>query len=301
MKNIQKIVDKTFLDNFGYTPLKERINDITKESLELCRFKDINNLKEETGDLLSSLIQLCNESGWDFEDLVENTCDKIQRRKNQYKSLGRKYNIALLGGAFNPITKGHIEVAKYVLNTSGKFDEVWIIPAYKHIYNKQMESYEDRFEMCELASKKDGRIKVFDYEKKKDLAGETYNLMKKLLNDKDYENYEFSFIIGLDNANSFDKWVNFEELERLTSFVIVPRKGYKIKNNSWYFEKPHILLNDELEEIPIMEISSTQVRSMLERYRNSMDSEIYLDIKNTLLSSIDEDVFNYIINNKLYE
>jgi nicotinate-nucleotide adenylyltransferase len=164
-----------------------------------------------------------------------------------------------------------------------------------------MESYEDRFEMCELASKKDGRIKVFDYEKKKDLAGETYNLMKKLLNDKDYENYEFSFIIGLDNANSFDKWVNFEELERLTSFVIVPRKGYKIKNNSWYFEKPHILLNDELEEIPIMEISSTQVRSMLERYRNSMDSEIYLDIKNTLLSSIDEDVFNYIINNKLYE
>jgi len=297
MKDLQKLVEKTFKDKFGYTPLKERIDDIMRESLELSRFIDINNLKEETGDLLSSVLQLCNESGWDAKELVEYTCnEKIARRTEQYKSLGRKYKVALLGGAFNPCTKGHIEVAQYVLNTSRQFDEVWLVPAYRHMHNKKMESYEDRVEMCKLAAKSDGRIKVFEYEKEKDLAGETYHLMKTLINDKEYENYNFSFIIGLDNANTFDKWVNYEELERMVRFVVVPRKGYDIIGHSWYFNNPHIFLNGAQENIPIMEISSTEVRTLIDRYRDTSG----LNMKNQLMDSIHPDVFDFIIKNHLY-
>lgn len=300
MREIQKLVDKTFTENFGYTPLKERIDDILREAIELSRFSDINNLKEETGDLLSSVFQLCNESGWDAQELIEYTCkEKIERRKEQYKSLGRKYQIALLGGAFNPVTKGHIEVAQYVLNTSKKFDEVWLVPAYKHMHNKQMEPYDKRVEMCKLAAQTDGRIKVFQYEKEKDLAGETYHLLKTLKNDKEYENYNFSFIIGLDNANTFNKWVNYEELERMTRFVIVPRKGYDIKSDSWYFNNPHIFLNGAEEEIPIMEISSTEVRSLIDRYRNTTEPGM-LNLKSQLEESIHPDVFDFIIKNHLY-
>jgi len=300
MKTLQNLVNKIFIDNFGYTPLKERIDDILREAIELSRFTDINNLKEETGDLLSSVLQLCNESGWDAEELVEYTCkEKIERRKDQYKSLGRKYQVALLGGAFNPITKGHIEVAQYVLNTSKKFDEVWLVPAYKHLHNKQMEPYETRVEMCKIAAESDGRIKVFEYEKEKELAGETYHLLKTLNNDKNYENYNFSFIIGLDNANSFDKWYNYEELERMSRFVIVPRKGYDIKADSWYFNNPHIFLNGKEEDIPIMEISSTEVRSLIDRYRGSSDV-VLLNLKSQLIESIHPDVFDYIIKNHLY-
>lgn len=295
---IQKLVNKTFKENFGYTPLSERINDITRETNELYRFTDINNLKEETGDLLSSIIQLCNESGWNFEELIKHTCEeKIPRRKKQYQSLGRKYKIALFGGAFNPVTKGHIEVAKYVLDVTREFDEVWLVPSYKHMLNKQMESFEDRIKMCEIASQNDGRIKVFEYEKDKNLAGETYHLIKTLLNDKNYkDNYNFSFIIGLDNANSFNKWVNYEELEKLIRFVVVPRKGYDIINNSWYFNEPHILINGEKENIPI-EISSTHVRTLIDRYR---DSNTGINIKSQLLEAVDINVFNFIINNNLY-
>ena len=266
MKEIQKVVKETFESNFGKTPLKERLDDILRETLELIRYTDINHMKEETGDALSSMLMLCNESGWDAEELIKDTCTKINRRTEQYKSLGRKYKIALLGGSFDPITKGHIEIAQYVLNTSKQFDEVWLVPAYKHMYNKPMTNYEDRFKMCELAANVDGRIKVFDYEKKKNLAGETYHLMKTLINDSDYDNYNFSFIIGLDNANTFDKWVNHEELERMCRFVTVPRKGYTPEGGSWYFNSPHIFLNGKKEEVPIMEISSTQVRNQLKEY-----------------------------------
>lgn len=298
MKELQKKVKKTFEANFGKTPLKERMDDILRETLELIRFVDINNMKEETGDLLASVLMLCNESGWDASEVVEKTLNKINRRSDQYKSLGRKYKVALLGGGFNPITNGHIEIAKYVLNTSGKFDEVWLVPAYNHMYNKKMEAYEDRFKMCELASESDSRIKVFDYEKKKNLAGETYHLLKTLMNDPDYENYNFSFIIGLDNANTFDKWVNYEKLERMSRFVIVPRKGYEPKSGAWYFNFPHIFLNGDGEDyIPIMEISSTEVRNQFKAYWNGSFKGLSED---NILNYIDKKVLKYIKEKKLY-
>jgi len=298
MNEIQKKVKETFETNFGKTPLKERLDDILRETLELIRYSDINNMKEEAGDVLSSIMMLCNESDWDATELIKNTCDKINRRTKQYKSLGRKYKIALLGGAFDPITNGHIEVAKYVLNTSGQFDEVWLVPAYNHMYNKQMTPYDDRVKMCELATQVDGRIKVFNYEKTKNLAGETYHLMKTLLNDKDYENYNFSFIIGLDNANTFNKWVNYEELERMVRFVVVPRKGYNPNGESWYFNFPHIFLNGDGEEIPIMEISSSDVRTQFGEY---WENNFKVIIEDKIIMNIDKKIMNYIKSQKLYK
>jgi len=297
MKNIQKIVEETFSKNFGKTPLKERMDDILRESLELIRFTDVNNMKEEVGDLLASVLMLCNESDWDASELIETTCAKINRRSEQYKSLGRKYKIALLGGGFDPITRGHIEVAKYVLNTSGQFDEVWLVPAYKHMCNKKMAPYEERFKMCELASEVDGRIKVFNYEKKKNLAGETYHLMKTLTNDPNYENYNFSFIIGLDNALTFNKWVNYEELERMSRFVIVPRKGYEPESGSWYFNSPHLFLNGEDENVPILQISSTQVRNQLKEYWSTKFKGV---LEDEITKNIDKKVMKLIKTKLLY-
>jgi len=196
IKDIQKLVDDKFKENFGYTPLNERIRDIQNEFFELMRWKDIKNLKEETGDLLSSLLELCSENDWDAEKLIKNTLDKIDRRGEQYKTLGRKTRVAILGGAFNPIHKGHIQLAQFVLNTSCQFDEVWLMPNYNHMYNKEMASAEHRLAMCEIASKDDGRIKVFDYEIKNKLAGETYYFFKRLSEEKELtEKYQFAMIV----------------------------------------------------------------------------------------------------------
>lgn len=289
MKEIQDKIDKTFKDNFGYTPLKERLTDIQREFFELMRWKDIQNLKEETGDLLASLIQLCSESGWSAEDLILETINKINSRSEQYKTLGRKTKVAILGGAFDPIHKGHIKLAQFVLNSSGQFDEVWLMPAYEHMYGKHMISPEHRLKMCEIASRIDGRIKVFDYEIKNKLKGETYYFFKKLHEEKELmEKYQFSMIIGSDNANTFDKWVNFEELERMTQFVVVSRPGVKRDENvNWYLNNPHIYLYGN--ETQTMEVSSTMVKNFL-LYDCDKVNEY-----------IDEEVYKYIISNNLYK
>ena len=288
IKKLQSSVKETFDYHFGYTPLNERLKDIQKEFFELMKWQDINNLKEETGDLLATLIQLCNESGWDIEELIENNKNKICKREKQYKTLGRKVKVAILGGAFNPITKAHIQLSQFVLNTTGEFDEVWLMPSYKHMFNKKMVSPEQRLEMCRIASQVDGRIKVFDYEIKNELAGETYNLFKRLKQDEELnDKYNFSMIIGIDNANSFHKWVNFEELERMVRFIVVDRKGFiRDENVNWYLEKPHIYLKNEDD---VMEGSSTTVRNILSG-KEDKNLNDFLDIN----------VINYIKNNNLY-
>lgn len=297
-EELQKKVDEVFTENFGYTPFKERMSDIQREFFELIKWNDINNLKEETGYLLATIIKLCAESKWDFSELVMETLTKINSRSEQYKTLGRKVKVAIYGTAANPIHLGHLQVAQFVLNTSGEFDEVWILPAFKHMYHKNMVSPEHRLEMCKLAVEVDKRIKVFDYEIKNQLAGETYNLFKRLKEEKELtEKYQFSMIIGLDNANTFDKWVNFEELERMVRFVVVPRAGIERNNSDWYLKPPHIFLNNE--NTGIIDTSSTEIRKLLKKWKNSTDDE-KIKINSQLEYLLGINVFEYIQKNNLY-
>jgi len=287
-KDLQKKVSDKFSEHFGYTSLNERLKDIQNEFFELMRWQDVQNLKEETGDLLSSLLKLCSENDWNAEDLINNTLNKIDRRADQYKTLGRKTKVAILGGAFNPIHNGHIQLAQFVLNSSGEFDEVWLMPNYLNITNKKMVSAEHRLKMCEIAAKVDNRIKVFDYEIRNQLKGETFYFFKKLKEETELnEKYQFAMIIGLDNANTFDKWVNYKELERLARFIVVPREGInRDPNVNWYLQEPHIFLNSENH---IMEASSTLIRDLLKS-----------DDRSEILNYLDKNVYDYIVENKLY-
>jgi len=300
MKAIQKRVNETFLSAFGRTPLRQRMEDIFKEAIELNRYVDLVNLQEETGDLLASTLQLCNENGWNAETLVKATLAKIERRKLQYKGLGRKTYVGLLGGAFNPITHGHIKLAQFVLNSSRMLDQVWIVPCFGHMYGKEMVTPEQRLEMCRIAAKVDGRIKICDYEIVNKLQGETYHFVKQIM-DADYakDKYDFSYIVGLDNANTFDKWVNYQDLERMMRFIVVGRQGIsRDEKVNWYLNPPHIYLTPDKEDIP--EVSSTQVRYVFKKYHAYNTSINDQELLEELLPLIDEDVAKYIFKHDLY-
>lgn len=290
--NIQDIVKETgefFNKSFGETPISQRLRDIYGEALELSRYTTLANVKEETGDLLASLFALCYEAGFDPEELLKENRQKINKRQDQYKTLGRKIRVAVLGGAFDPIHSGHIALSKFVLDSSKYFDQVWLMPCYDHMYGKQMSSAADRFDMCEIAAKQDLRIKVSDFEIKNKLCGETFQTVKLLLSEDDSKHkYEFAFIIGMDNANSAPKkWVNFSELEKMLPFVVVPRKGeIRDVQERWYLSPPHIFLEPDDPNI-IPEISSTEIRQMIHCVKPS----------ETIL---DTNVLKYILRHKLY-
>ena len=61
--------------------------------------------------------------------------------------------IAIFGLSADPPTgvQGHLGIVKYLISLN-KFDEIWIMPVYSHIFQnkKNLLSYDHRFKMCQL-------------------------------------------------------------------------------------------------------------------------------------------------------
>jgi nicotinate (nicotinamide) nucleotide adenylyltransferase len=287
LAQIRQDVADGFEAAFGRTPLAERVLDIIAQAGGVGRYVDMEHLRDETGDLLASVLQLCNECGWDPADLIASTMEKITARQAIYKRLGRKMRVALLGGAFDPIHRGHMEVARSVLKYAG-VDEVWLMPCFEHMYGKSMIAAEHRLEMSRIAARSVTGVRVFDYELRNQFRGETYHLVKKLLDD-DLSRLEcdFSLIIGQDNADDFRTWTNGEALARLIPVVVVPRPGCNVPRfDAWYTKMPHRFLAEAPSDNAI---SSTQVRGLLHE-RNAAAAEPLLP----------PGVYDYIRTNKLY-
>jgi nicotinate-nucleotide adenylyltransferase len=185
--------------------------------------------------------------------------------------------IAVFGGAFDPPHKGHAIVARHLLTL---FDRVWVMPAYKHMYDKKMAPYLHRQRMCETLFQNEENIVVSNFEKHyHDLDG-SYAILTKL--SELHPTVAFNFVIGQDNANTVERWKNYQQLIKEFTFVVLPRAGYEETHN-WYKNPPHQFISD----LPVLpSISSTIIREQL---RKGKDAK-YLSTA----------VCRYIKNNKLY-
>lgn len=285
-------VGAEFTRVFGRSSLRERIADIAREVDEMkgAAVASVPALRGEVGDTLASLLAMCHENGWNPSELLAENSAKIQRRAVQYRSLGRKLKVAVYGGAFDPVTLGHIRAAKLVLDFSGEFDEVWLMPANRHLYGKNMAPFEHRVAMARAAAAVDARIKVSTFEGDNDLGGDTYQMVKLLLDDPRYaDTHNFSLMVGQDNANTMHRWPNHEHLSAAIRHVVVPRGGVQGDlAGAWYMERPHIYIVPEGSGP--LDTSSSAVRDALMSGNAAVDLGALLDPK----------VAAYIHEHKLY-
>jgi len=201
-----------------------------------------------------------------------------------------RLKIGILGGAFSPITKGHISIAEKLIENK-IVDDVWITPCYSHSYNKDMISADHRINMVRQAcsnSKYQNSILYCGYELDKKIEGGTLVFVNSFLNYFSNSRVDFYMIIGIDNANEINKWISYETLIERISFIVVNRKGIKRDLNiDWYTKKPHRYFEND----GIIESSSTEVRELLNKERYNFKK---------INKLLDIDVYNYIIENNLY-
>ncbi len=169
-----------------------------------------------------------------------------------------KRQVAIFGLAANPIHLGHIAIAQEV---SKHFNEVWISPCYAHKFNKELIDDSYRLEMCILATCGIKKLNLSTREIEAKWTGNTYDWLQNLKAINESLLYkvgdEYSFIIGQDNADSIDKWSNYEKLIAEYRFVVLPREaGESQTQANWYLNPPHLFLKDA--KIP--HISSTMIR-----------------------------------------
>ncbi|UUV18571.1 nicotinate-nucleotide adenylyltransferase [Fusobacteria bacterium ZRK30] len=169
--------------------------------------------------------------------------------------------IGIFGGSFNPIHRGHIEMADLAIKELN-LDRLYIVPVGtpSHRCNKEFVSGHDRMAMIKLACSKNKKLYPCDYEIKSEKVSYTYDTLLKIVEiHPDSLIYE---IIGEDSAEYLTSWKNYNEMIDLCKFVFFKRKGYQSTTNG--------LLTIEA---PLFDLSSTVIR---EKIKNNEPLDKYI-------------------------
>jgi nicotinate-nucleotide adenylyltransferase len=131
--------------------------------------------------------------------------------------------VGFFGGSFNPPHLGHLLASVYALKRF-ELDEVWLAPAYRHRFEKDLAPYADRVKMCQLLVEGfRSRLKVSTFEGDRKTDGKTLNTLLALR--EKYPRHHFSLLIGSDLLKETKKWYRFREIENRFSVLVVPRGG----------------------------------------------------------------------------
>lgn len=132
--------------------------------------------------------------------------------------------VAFFGGSFNPPHVAHQLVSLYVLETA-PVDELWLVPCWKHPFDKALAPYVDRLRMCELAAAALGpRARASDIEGR--LGGESRTLLTIKALRKERPDCEFHLVVGADIEPELPAWYGAEELVRTVPRIVVGRGGF---------------------------------------------------------------------------
>lgn len=215
-------------------------------------------------------------------------------------------NIGILGGTFDPIHNGHIAMAKYCYEQFG-FDELWLLVSGMP-YLKEGKNVTDslhRINMVKLVCDNHPGFIMKDDECRRSGNTYTYETLEQF--KKEYPDYNFSFIIGEDSFDYFDKWLYPERILECADLIVLSR-GSSTNNTEL---KP--LSNNKIEQLELHakelcnifkisshkikitsveppNISSTMVREL---FHNNKISANYSDL-------LPEYIIEYITKNRLY-
>lgn len=169
--------------------------------------------------------------------------------------------IALFGGTFDPIHRGHLAVARAAADAY-KLDRVHFVLADTppHKQAKPITPYKHRLAMLELAleGQNEDKFQASRVEERRtksrpeaNYSIDTVRRFKQAMVKRD----KLFFIIGMDSFLQLDKWKEPEALLAECEFIVVSRPGHKSKE-----AKPAFTGKVHLLETVAVDISSTQIR-----------------------------------------
>ena len=145
-------------------------------------------------------------------------------------------NIALFGGTFDPIHRGHLNVARAAAERF-KLKEVWFVPADipPHKQKAPVTSYFHRYSMVALAlagepdflpSLLEAPDPEAHVERRPSYSIDTVRRVKAGLRKSD----RLYFLIGIDAFREIGTWHKAEELLGECDFIVAARPGYSLED-----------------------------------------------------------------------
>lgn len=129
--------------------------------------------------------------------------------------------IAVFGGTFNPIHKGHIKIAKLAIKKLG-LDSLYFVPNYQNPFKNKQQSYvsgEHRYNMIKLVLPEKAKVCEFEINKK----GISYTIDTIKFFKHRFKNAQLYFIIGSDNLEKLHKWKDIDLICQLSQIIVFKR------------------------------------------------------------------------------
>jgi nicotinate-nucleotide adenylyltransferase len=183
--------------------------------------------------------------------------------------------IGLLGGTFDPVHVGHLDVARAARDRAG-LDAVWLVPARTPPHRHQPHaSAAHRFAMVALAVASEAGLLASDLEMEAEGPSYTAHTLDRLAS-RGHDLAGVSFVIGADAFRDIRTWRDYPQVLDRCDFVVVSRPGVSARGLPEALPelvprmvhlpcerppRPGILLVDA----PTSPVSSTDVRGALAR------------------------------------
>lgn len=198
--------------------------------------------------------------------------------------------IGIMGGTFDPLHKGHIEVAKSAMQQYD-LDKIIFIPSGHPPHKKESEvtNKEHRYKMVKIAIKGMPHVSISRIEvdrKGYSYAIDTFEELKKEIG----EEARLFYIMGIDSINEILSWKKPLELFKMCEFIVATRPKSSLRTFKRLMKFPPLQLH--LDKIHVMEIkvniSATELRERLKHGKS-------------VSKLIPRKVLTYIKENNLYK
>ncbi len=138
---------------------------------------------------------------------------------------------AIYGGTFDPVHKGHIEVARRVLELF-ELDEVLFVPACvpPHKRTAGISSAFHRFAMLALATQDDALLRISTIELDEPERPYAVDTVARMQRESGADSRLF-FMIGADSWSEITTWHEWRRLLKMCDLIVVTRPGYELSGN----------------------------------------------------------------------
>ena len=138
--------------------------------------------------------------------------------------------VGLLGGTFDPIHNGHLQLASMVVDRY-RVDTILFIPAAHppHKDEHQICDIDHRLNMLRLATASNKRFQISEIETDRNSLSYTIDTVEELRITAG-EDTIYYFIIGFDALVEIETWHRWRDLLSGTNFIVAVRPGYSLIN-----------------------------------------------------------------------
>ncbi len=132
--------------------------------------------------------------------------------------------IALFGGSFDPPHVGHLAIVDRALEQLD-IEKLVIVPAYLNPFkSRSFASADQRLKWLHSIYEGNEKIEISDFEIAQNRPVPSIETVRHYLEEAE----GIYLIIGADNIASLQKWYEYEELNRLVTWVVARRDGIEI-------------------------------------------------------------------------